>query len=130
MATEVARWQASMAAEGLEPAAAQRQILSSATGGGQGLGGDGSRRNAAVAGAPRPEAVRRYLDWLLTPPAQAEFARAYFRPVIDGAMPADVAANFLPASEYERVRNLSLADMAASSDALKRAWQERIRRGG
>ncbi len=83
-----------------------------------------------VAGAPRPTAVKSYLDWLLTPPAQAEFARAYFRPVIDGAMPADVAANFLPASEYQRVRNLSLADMAAASDALKRAWQERIRRGG
>jgi len=83
-----------------------------------------------VAGAPRPAAVKRYLDWLLTPAAQAEFARAYFRPVIASAMPADVAANFLPASEYQRVRNLSLADMAAASDALKRAWQERIRRGG
>ena len=83
-----------------------------------------------VTGAPRPVAVRRYLDWLLTAPAQAEFARAYFRPVVDGAMPEDVAANFLPASEYQRVRNLSLADMAAASDALKRAWQERIRRGG
>ncbi len=83
-----------------------------------------------VTGAPRPQAVQRYLDWLLTPPAQAEFARAYFRPVVDGTMPADVAANFLPASEYQRVRNLSLADMAGASDALKRAWQERIRRGG
>ncbi len=83
-----------------------------------------------VAEAPRRLAVQRYLDWLLTAPAQAEFARAYFRPVIDGAMPAEVAANFLPASEYQRVRNLSLADMAGASDALKRAWQERIRRGG
>lgn len=83
-----------------------------------------------VADAPHPRAVRAYLDWLLTAPAQAEFARAYFRPVIAGTTPPEVAANFLPDSEYARVRNLSLADMAAASDALKRAWEARIRRGG
>lgn len=82
-----------------------------------------------VTGAPRPEAVKRYLDWLLTEPAQAEFARAYFRPVVPGTMPGEVAARFLPAAEYERVRNLALANMASSSEALKRAWQERIRQG-
>jgi putative spermidine/putrescine transport system substrate-binding protein len=83
-----------------------------------------------VAGAPRPRAARRYLDWLLTPPAQAELARAYFRPVVPGATPPEIAERFLPASEYARVRNLDLAEMAAASDALKRAWLERIRGGG
>ncbi|HMB52200.1 MAG TPA: extracellular solute-binding protein [Thermoanaerobaculia bacterium] len=83
-----------------------------------------------VAGAPHPQATRAYLDWLLTEPAQAEFARAYFRPVIEGTLPAEVAGNFLPDDDYARVRTLPLADMAASSDALKRAWQERIRQGG
>ena len=82
-----------------------------------------------VAGAPRPRATRAYLDWLLTPPAQGEFARAYFRPVVDGSMPAEVAANFLPEEDYARVRELPLAEMAGAADALKRAWQERIRRG-
>jgi putative spermidine/putrescine transport system substrate-binding protein len=82
-----------------------------------------------VAGAPRVTAAQRYLDWLLTPPAQAEFARAYFRPVIPGTTPREVSERFLPDSEYERVRNLPLADMAAASDALKRAWLERIRGG-
>lgn len=85
---------------------------------------------AMAAGAPRRAETERYLDWLLTPPAQAEFARAYFRPVIAEAMPADVAANFLPAADYERARNLPLGEMAAAADELKRAWQERIRRGG
>jgi len=83
-----------------------------------------------VTDAPRPEAVKRYLDWLLTPPAQAEFARAYFRPVIPGTTPAEVARNFLPESDYERVRNLSLAEMAGASEALKRAWRERLRSAG
>jgi len=82
-----------------------------------------------VADAPHERAAKDYLDWLLTEPAQAEFARAYFRPVLEGATPSDVAANMLPASEYERVINPSLADMAAASDALKRAWDERVRRG-
>ncbi len=82
-----------------------------------------------VTGAPHEAAAKKYLDWLLTEPAQAEFARSYFRPVIPGAMPAEVAKNFLPESDYARVQNLDLGEMAAASDALKRAWQERIRHG-
>jgi len=83
-----------------------------------------------VAGAPHAAAARDYLSWLLTGPAQAEFARSYFRPVVPGTMPPEVAKNFLPAEDYARVQNLDLGEMAAASDALKRAWQERIRRGG
>ncbi len=82
-----------------------------------------------VAGAPHAAAAKRYLDWLLTDPAQAEFARSYFRPVVPAAMPPEVAKNFLPEADYARVENLDLGEMAAASDALKRAWQERIRHG-
>ncbi|MGE5176571.1 MAG: extracellular solute-binding protein [Hyphomicrobiales bacterium] len=80
-----------------------------------------------AAGAPHPEATRRYLDWLLTKPAQGEFAKAFFRPIVPGAMPDSLAAKFLPDSAYARARPLDLASMAAASDALKRAWLERIR---
>lgn len=83
-----------------------------------------------VDGAPHAAAAKEYLDWLLTEPAQAEFARAYFRPVIPGAMPPEIESDFLPAEHYERVENLDLGAMADASDALKRAWQERVRRGG
>lgn len=83
-----------------------------------------------VAGAPHEQEARRYLEWLLTAPAQAEFARAYFRPVIEGVMPPEIEEHFLPALEYERVRALSLERMAAVSDRLKRAWLERVRGGG
>jgi len=76
---------------------------------------------------PHPAATRAYLDWLLTPAAQAEFAKAYFRPVIPGTMPADIERNFLPASDYARVRNLPLAPMAKAANALKRAWLARVR---
>jgi putative spermidine/putrescine transport system substrate-binding protein len=78
-------------------------------------------------GAPHPEATRRYFDWLLTPPAQAEFAKAFFRPVVAGTLPADLAAKLLPASEYARARSLDLAAMAGAADGLKRAWLETVR---
>ena len=75
-----------------------------------------------VAGAPHPAATRRYFDWLLTPEAQAEFAKAFFRPVVAGALPADLAGKFLPRAAYAHVRDLPLAEMAAASDGLKKAW--------
>jgi putative spermidine/putrescine transport system substrate-binding protein len=81
-------------------------------------------------GAPHPEETRRYFDWLLGPEAQAEFAKAFFRPVLARAMPADVAAKFLPAREYARARSLDLARMAAAADALKKAWLDEIRGAG
>jgi putative spermidine/putrescine transport system substrate-binding protein len=81
-------------------------------------------------GAPHPEETHRYFDWLLGPQAQAEFAKAFFRPVLARAMPAEVAAKFLPQQEYARARTLDLARMAAAADALKRAWLDEIRGAG
>jgi len=80
-----------------------------------------------VKGAPHEAEARRYLDWLLTPAAQAEMARGYFRPVIAGSMPKEIEARFLPAADYRRVRDLSLGDSAAAADALKKAWLAEIR---
>jgi putative spermidine/putrescine transport system substrate-binding protein len=82
-----------------------------------------------VKGAPRPAETRKYFDWLLTPQAQAEFARAFFRPVVPGAMPREVASRFLPDQEYSRARALDLGEMAAAADALKRAWRDQIGSG-
>ena len=80
-----------------------------------------------VKGCPHPAETRKYFDWLLTPEAQGEFAKGYFRPVMDGAIPQSVASQFLPAANYQGVRNLDLAKMAAASDGLKKAWLEQIR---
>jgi putative spermidine/putrescine transport system substrate-binding protein len=83
-----------------------------------------------VKGAPHKAEAKKYLDWLLTAPAQAEFAKAYFLPVLPGATPKEIAAHFLPANEYKRARALDLAKMAAAADALKRAWVDEIRGTG
>ena len=80
-----------------------------------------------VKGAPHEAEAKRYLDWLLTPAAQAEMSRGYFRPVIVGTMPREIAARFLPASEYARVRDLPLANSAAAAEGLKKRWTAEVR---
>ncbi|HEX2568938.1 MAG TPA: extracellular solute-binding protein [Polyangia bacterium] len=79
-----------------------------------------------VKGAPHAAATRRYFDWLLTSEAQAEFARAFFRPIVAGTLPADLKDKFLPDAAYAHVTNLPLSEMAAHSDALKQAWLAEI----
>jgi putative spermidine/putrescine transport system substrate-binding protein len=85
---------------------------------------------ALVKGAPRKQEAKKYLDWLLTREAQAEFAKSYFRPVVPGAMPPALAAHFLPDQDYKRARSLDLAKMAAAADPLKKAWTDEIRGTG
>lgn len=80
-----------------------------------------------VKGAPHEEKVKEYLDWLLTPQAQGLFAGAFFRPIVFGTTPPDLAAKFPPDSEYASARNLNLADMSAAADALKQAWLTEVR---
>jgi putative spermidine/putrescine transport system substrate-binding protein len=80
-----------------------------------------------VKGAPHEAEAKKYLDWLLTPEAQAEMARGYFRPVIAGSTPKEIAARFLPDRDYKRVRDLSLADSASAADQLKKAWLSEVR---
>jgi len=80
-----------------------------------------------VEGAPHEKEAQHYLDWLLTPPAQALFAEAFFRPIIPGVLPDSLAAKFPAQEEYARVRNLDLADMAEAADALKQAWLKEVK---
>lgn len=82
---------------------------------------------ALVKGAPREAEAKKYLDWLLTPQAQGEMARGYFRPVIAGTIPRDVARQMLPAAAYRKVRDLSLAESAQAADALKKQWLAEVR---
>ncbi len=81
-----------------------------------------------VKGAPHPQETRRYLDWLLTEPAQAEFSKGFFRPILSSSVPIDISSKFLPAIDYARVKNLDLAKMAGASDELKKDWLEQVQR--
>src|SRR5262249_12907579 len=79
-----------------------------------------------VKGAPHAAATKKYFDWLLTPEAQGEFAKSFFRPVVAGTLPPELKPKFLPDAAYANVKNLPVAEMAVASDGLKKAWLAEI----
>lgn len=64
-----------------------------------------------VADAPNPENAKRALDFILSDEGQAIWTNAYLRPARDIPLPDEVAARFLPASEYERAVPVDYAEM-------------------
>ena len=74
-----------------------------------------------VANAPHAAEGKKVLDFVLSDEGQALWANAYLRPVRASAMPADVQARFLPASEYARAKTVDYAKMAA----VQKAFSER-----
>lgn len=71
-----------------------------------------------VANAPHAAEGRKVLDFVLSDEGQALWANAYLRPVRASAMPADVQARFLPASEYARAKTVDYAKMATVQKAF------------
>jgi putative spermidine/putrescine transport system substrate-binding protein len=65
-----------------------------------------------VADAPHAADAKKVLDFVLSDEGQALWAKAYLRPVRAAAMPKEVAAQFLPASDYQRARPVDYAHMA------------------
>ena len=55
-----------------------------------------------VNNGPNPELGKRVLDFILSDKCQAIWTNAYLQPARPVELPADVAAKFLPASDYER----------------------------
>ena len=66
-----------------------------------------------VANSPNPDNGRKALDFVLSDEGQAIWARAFLRPVRAEAMPADIEALFLPASDYARVKSIDYGRMSA-----------------
>lgn len=64
-----------------------------------------------VAGAPHAETGKKVLDFILSDEGQAIWTNAYLQPARPVALPADVAAKFLPASDYERAVAVDYAEM-------------------
>ena len=71
-----------------------------------------------VAGAPHAAEGKKVLDFVLSDEGQALWANAYLRPVRASAMPKEVQARFLPASEYARARTVDYGRMAAVQKAF------------
>ncbi len=71
-----------------------------------------------VKGAPHPEVGKKVIDFVLGTKGQQLWAQNFLRPVMPGAMTPEIAALFLPASEYERVGSVNYAKMAAVQQAF------------
>jgi putative spermidine/putrescine transport system substrate-binding protein len=78
-------------------------------------------------GARDAERTQHFFDWLLDEEAQGIIGRSYFRPVVEAALPKDIAAS-LP--RPERMIALDLAHESAVVTDLKRAFTEIVTRGG
>lgn len=67
---------------------------------------------AMVKNDPHPADAKKVLDFVLSDEGQALWAQAYLRPVRNVPLPPDVAARFLPASDYARAKAVDFAAMA------------------
>jgi putative spermidine/putrescine transport system substrate-binding protein len=79
-----------------------------------------------VANSPNPDNGKRVLDWTLSDAGQRIWANAYLRPVRAGAMTAEAAARFLPASEYARARPIDIAAMVAAQEGFVARYRDEV----
>ena len=80
-----------------------------------------------VAKAPHAADAKKVLDFVLSDEGQAIWAKAYLRPVRAAAMPADVQARFLPASEYARAKTVDYGRMAAVQKAFSDRYLQDVK---
>jgi putative spermidine/putrescine transport system substrate-binding protein len=80
---------------------------------------------ALVANAPHVANAKKVLDFVLSDQGQLLWARAYMRPV-RGQLPADLAAKFLPDSDYARAKPLDLAAMATAQTGFAERYKAEV----
>lgn len=80
-----------------------------------------------VAKAPHATDAKKVLDFVLSDEGQAIWAKAYLRPVRANAMPKDVEAQFLPASDYARAKAVDYARMAQAQRAFSDRYLKDVR---
>ena len=79
-----------------------------------------------VANAPHAADARKVLDFVLSDEGQSLWANAYLRPVRASAMPKDVQARFLPASDYARAKTVDYGRMAAAQKAFSDRYLKEV----
>jgi putative spermidine/putrescine transport system substrate-binding protein len=81
---------------------------------------------AMVKGAPHPENAHKVLDYLLSDKGQAHWANAFLKPVRNVKIPADIAAKFLPASDYARAKTVNYAEVAKQQEPFQRLYLDQV----
>ncbi|MEM5500441.1 ABC transporter substrate-binding protein [Ahrensia kielensis] len=80
-----------------------------------------------VANAPNPEAGKKVLDFILSDKGQAIWTNAYLQPSRPVELPDDVAAKFLPASDYERAKAVDYAEMERAQSAFSERYLSEVK---
>lgn len=80
-----------------------------------------------VANAPHAADGKKALDFVLSDEGQAIWAKAYLRPVRPMKMPAEVAAQFLPDSDYARAGVVDYEKMAAVQEAFAARYLSEVK---
>ena len=82
---------------------------------------------SVVDNAPHRANAEKVLDFVLSDQGQALWANAYLRPVRPVQMPAEVAARFLPESDYARAGVVDYQKMAAVQEAFAARYLKEVR---
>ncbi|MBD9657578.1 MULTISPECIES: ABC transporter substrate-binding protein [unclassified Pseudomonas] len=82
---------------------------------------------SVVDNAPHRANAEKVLDFVLSDKGQALWANAYLRPVRPVQMPAEVAARFLPESDYARAGVVDYQKMAAVQEAFAARYLKEVR---
>lgn len=82
---------------------------------------------SVVDNAPHRANAEKVLDFVLSDKGQALWADAYLRPVRPVPMPAEVAARFLPDSDYARAGVVDYQKMAAVQEAFAARYLKEVR---
>jgi putative spermidine/putrescine transport system substrate-binding protein len=82
---------------------------------------------SVVANAPHRANAEKVLDFVLSDKGQALWANAYLRPVRPVQLPAEVAARFLPESDYARAGVVDYQKMAAVQEAFAARYLKEVR---
>jgi putative spermidine/putrescine transport system substrate-binding protein len=77
-------------------------------------------------GAPHAAEARKVLDFTLSDEGQALWAKAFLRPVRTTALPPDVAAKFLPESDYARAHTVDYGRMADVQKSFTDRYQAEV----
>jgi putative spermidine/putrescine transport system substrate-binding protein len=81
---------------------------------------------AMVKGAPHPANAHKVLDYLLSDKGQAHWANAFLKPVRNVKIPPDIAAKFLPASDYARSKTVNYAEVAKQQEPFQRLYLDQV----
>ncbi|WP_083955837.1 extracellular solute-binding protein [Brevibacillus parabrevis] len=79
-----------------------------------------------IKNAPHKEAGQQYLDFLLSDEGQQMFAKGFVRPIRNVQIPGEVESKFLPAADYERVRDVDFAKMNQVQNAFIERWKSEV----